>query len=162
MHNRAKHHKMEQATPTFTCSISSNICSGGRLATAWVMASGAFLGATGFPWRGGYKITIEKDISIQALFQLAAHHKAYSVSIFTIKHTTVLQSALKGRVGQRLNEKTETPIWPLGRFCQHFLNLTKPFNITQYNTSQFCMNFNPFKSSSAWKMFTNTSKTLHL
>ena len=34
---------------TFICFISSNICSGGKLATACVMASGASSGATGGP-----------------------------------------------------------------------------------------------------------------
>ena len=33
--------------------MSSNICSGGRLATALVIASGAASGGTAGPWRGG-------------------------------------------------------------------------------------------------------------
>ena len=36
-----------------TCFISSYICSGGRLATALVIDSGAFSGGTGGPCSGG-------------------------------------------------------------------------------------------------------------
>ena len=39
----------------FICFMSSNICSGGREATALVITSGAFSGGTEGPWVGGYK-----------------------------------------------------------------------------------------------------------
>jgi len=35
---------------TFICFINSNICSGGKLATALATASGAFSGSTGSPY----------------------------------------------------------------------------------------------------------------
>ena len=39
----------------FICFISSNICSGGKLATALVITSGAFSGGTGAPYIGGWR-----------------------------------------------------------------------------------------------------------
>ena len=57
--NQTKSHSTRprplKATPTFICFISSNICSGGRLATALVMASRALSGDTGFPWSEGWQ-----------------------------------------------------------------------------------------------------------
>ena len=35
---------------SFICFINSNICSGGKLATALLIASGAFSGSTGSPY----------------------------------------------------------------------------------------------------------------
>jgi len=46
--NRETLTQIHQA-PTFICFINSNICSGGKLATALATASGAFSGSTGSP-----------------------------------------------------------------------------------------------------------------
>ena len=43
----------KEVDSTFICLMSSNICSGGKLATALVIASGASSGRTGWPCNGG-------------------------------------------------------------------------------------------------------------
>jgi len=44
------HNSTQYQVVTFICFINSNICSGGKLATALATASGAFSGSTGSPY----------------------------------------------------------------------------------------------------------------
>ena len=52
-HARTSLHSVGRVPLTCICFINSNICSGGRLATALVISSGADCGGTGLPYTGG-------------------------------------------------------------------------------------------------------------